>query len=223
MIREAESHAEEDRKRREEAEVRNQADTLVYYTEKLLNEQGDKGTAGGPDRDRDRHQGAQGRPRRHRRRRDQRTHESLVTASQGFSTRLYQQGAARRVPAAPPGASRATATAPAGRGRRRRDRRRGPGAVTHADPRAGGRRPRTVPDPGPTGDRPDGPSSLDEAEAGVERPRSCSTPPAASSSCSRAERDEYLDHLRRLQAEFDNFRKRTLRDQTARLERAEGL
>ena len=36
----------------------------------------------------------------------------------------------------------------------------------------------------------------------------------------RAERDEYLDHLRRLQADFDNFRKRMLRDQTAHLERA---
>src|SRR3546814_13350805 len=36
------SHAEEDRKRREEAEVRNNADTLLYQTEKLLKEQGDK-------------------------------------------------------------------------------------------------------------------------------------------------------------------------------------
>lgn len=36
----------------------------------------------------------------------------------------------------------------------------------------------------------------------------------------RAERDEYLDHLRRLQADFDNYRKRMLREQTAHLERA---
>jgi molecular chaperone DnaK len=42
MVRDAEAHAEEDRRRREEAEVRNQADTLVYQTEKLLKEQGDK-------------------------------------------------------------------------------------------------------------------------------------------------------------------------------------
>src|SRR5205807_2382873 len=42
MVRDAESHAEDDRRRREEAEVRNQADTLVYQTEKLLREQGDK-------------------------------------------------------------------------------------------------------------------------------------------------------------------------------------
>src|ERR1700691_773139 len=42
MVRDAEAHAEDDRNRREEAEVRNSADTLVYQTEKLLKEQGDK-------------------------------------------------------------------------------------------------------------------------------------------------------------------------------------
>src|SRR5918911_1013378 len=36
----------------------------------------------------------------------------------------------------------------------------------------------------------------------------------------RAERDEYLAHLQRTQAEFDNYRKRMLRDQTLHLERA---
>lgn len=36
----------------------------------------------------------------------------------------------------------------------------------------------------------------------------------------RAERDEYLDHVRRLQADFDNFRKRVMRDQSSHLERA---
>ena len=42
MVRDAEAHAEEDRHRREEAEVRNNADSLVYQTEKVLREQGDK-------------------------------------------------------------------------------------------------------------------------------------------------------------------------------------
>jgi molecular chaperone DnaK len=42
MVKDAESHAEEDRKRREEAEIRNNADSLVYQTEKVLREQGDK-------------------------------------------------------------------------------------------------------------------------------------------------------------------------------------
>jgi len=95
MMREAEAHAEEDRKRREEAEVRNNADTLVYQTEKLLKEQGEKATPedrtaiedalkavkealGGTDVDA-----------------IKRAHESLISASQNFATRLYQQAAAQ--------------------------------------------------------------------------------------------------------------------------------
>ena len=42
MVRDAEAHADEDRKRRDEAEVRNAADNLVYQTEKLLTDQGDQ-------------------------------------------------------------------------------------------------------------------------------------------------------------------------------------
>src|SRR5687767_744797 len=95
MMREAESHAEEDRKRREEAEVRNNADTLVYQTEKLLKEQGEKATPedksaieealkavkeaiAGTDVDA-----------------IKKAHESLIAASQNFASRLYQQAAAQ--------------------------------------------------------------------------------------------------------------------------------
>ena len=42
MMREAEQHAEEDKKRKEEVEVRNSAEALVYQTEKFLAENGDK-------------------------------------------------------------------------------------------------------------------------------------------------------------------------------------
>jgi molecular chaperone DnaK len=42
MIKEAEAHAEEDRKRRDEAEVRNGAEQLVYSTEKFLRDSDDK-------------------------------------------------------------------------------------------------------------------------------------------------------------------------------------
>ena len=42
MVKDAEAHAEDDRRRRDEAEVRNNADSLVYQTEKLLREQGEK-------------------------------------------------------------------------------------------------------------------------------------------------------------------------------------
>jgi molecular chaperone DnaK len=38
MVREAESHAEDDKRKREEIEARNRADSLVYQTEKMLNE-----------------------------------------------------------------------------------------------------------------------------------------------------------------------------------------
>ncbi len=44
MIKDAEAHAEEDRKRRERVETRNQADQLVHQTEKLLAEQGEQMT-----------------------------------------------------------------------------------------------------------------------------------------------------------------------------------
>ena len=46
MMKDAESHAEEDKARREEAEVRNQGDSLVYSTEKFLKENADKFTEG---------------------------------------------------------------------------------------------------------------------------------------------------------------------------------
>lgn len=42
MMKESEEHAEEDRRRKEEAEVRNSADSLLYATEKTLSEFGDK-------------------------------------------------------------------------------------------------------------------------------------------------------------------------------------
>ncbi|CAB4654882.1 unannotated protein [freshwater metagenome] len=42
MMEDAESHAEEDRQRKEEAEIRNTGDSLMYQTEKFLAENGDK-------------------------------------------------------------------------------------------------------------------------------------------------------------------------------------
>jgi molecular chaperone DnaK len=42
MVKEAEAHAEEDRKEREKIEVRNEADSLLYSTEKSLKDYGDK-------------------------------------------------------------------------------------------------------------------------------------------------------------------------------------
>ncbi|MDD2666463.1 MAG: molecular chaperone DnaK [Methanocellales archaeon] len=42
MVREAEEHAEEDRRKKEEVEIRNNADAIVYSTEKAIEEVGDK-------------------------------------------------------------------------------------------------------------------------------------------------------------------------------------
>jgi molecular chaperone DnaK len=45
MKKDAEAHAEEDKKKKELIEVRNMADTLIYTTEKALRDAGDKITA----------------------------------------------------------------------------------------------------------------------------------------------------------------------------------
>lgn len=44
MVKDADLNAEEDKKEREKAEVRNEADSLIYVTEKSLNDYGDKVT-----------------------------------------------------------------------------------------------------------------------------------------------------------------------------------
>nr|MDQ3757922.1 Hsp70 family protein [Actinomycetota bacterium] len=93
MVRDAESHAEDDRRRKEEAEVRNQADTLVYQTEKLLKEQGEKFVG-------DEKEAVEARVKELK---DavagtdveaiKAATEALMTASQGFAQRLYEQAA----------------------------------------------------------------------------------------------------------------------------------
>jgi molecular chaperone DnaK len=42
MVKDAESHAEEDKQRREQVEIKNQAEALIHSTEKMLSEHGDK-------------------------------------------------------------------------------------------------------------------------------------------------------------------------------------
>ena len=94
MMKDAEAHAEEDRQRREEAEIRNNADNLVFQTEKLLKENGDKvepaerekidvelkalkDALAGTDIEA-----------------VKRAHEGLVSASQEFAQRLYASASA---------------------------------------------------------------------------------------------------------------------------------
>ena len=94
MMKDAEAHAEEDKARREEAEVRNNADNLVFQTDKLLADSGDKvepaerekiegalkvlkDALAGTDLDAVR-----------------RGHEELIAASQEFAQRLYAASSA---------------------------------------------------------------------------------------------------------------------------------
>ena len=71
MMREAEQHAEEDRQRREDAEVRNQAESLVYQTEKFVKENDEKLPADVKDVGERRAGRGAGGPQGHRHRRDQ--------------------------------------------------------------------------------------------------------------------------------------------------------
>jgi molecular chaperone DnaK len=91
MIRDAEAHAEEDRRRREEAEVRNTADTLVYQTEKLLREQGDKIEGSERESVNSALQGVKDALSGSDIEAIKTATEKLMTASQSFSQRLYEQ------------------------------------------------------------------------------------------------------------------------------------
>jgi molecular chaperone DnaK len=90
MMKEAEAHAEEDRQRKEEAETRNTADSLVFQTEKLLKEQGDKVS----DDEKTKIEAALGELKTALAGEDieavRAKHEALLQASQEFAQRLYQ-------------------------------------------------------------------------------------------------------------------------------------
>ncbi|MEY2754856.1 MAG: chaperone protein DnaK, partial [Actinomycetota bacterium] len=93
MVRDAEAHAEEDRKRREEAEIRNNADSLVYQMEKVLRDNADKvdesekATIQGPlDELKTALNGNDAEAIKS-------AHERLMQASQAFSQKLYEKAA----------------------------------------------------------------------------------------------------------------------------------
>jgi molecular chaperone DnaK len=90
MIKDAEAHAEEDRKKREEAETRNTADQLVWQTENLLKEQGDKV----PEADKQKIEDGLKRLKDALAGADidevKAAHEALLSASNEFTRQLYQ-------------------------------------------------------------------------------------------------------------------------------------
>ncbi len=93
MVKDAEAHAEDDRRRKEEAEIRNNADQLVYQTEKLLKDQGEKIDAA----ERADVESAVAGVTEALKGSDIETIKSaterLLTASQSFSQKLYEQAA----------------------------------------------------------------------------------------------------------------------------------
>ena len=109
MIRDAEAHAEEDRRRRDEAEVRNNADSLVYQTEKVLREQGEKVS----DEEKQAVEGPLSALKEAIAGNDieqiKSATETLMGASQAFSQKLYE-AAARDTDAAGTSASGASST-----------------------------------------------------------------------------------------------------------------
>jgi molecular chaperone DnaK len=103
MVREAEAHADEDRKRRDEAEARNQAENAVYQTEKTLKEHGEKLDASDRKMVEDALQAVKdamaGSDPDHIRQ----TTEQLVTASQKFAEVLYQRAQTEGADSSPNG------------------------------------------------------------------------------------------------------------------------
>ena len=91
MMKDAESHADEDKKRREEIETRNRADQAVYAAEKMLQEMGDKLAGVGQDRGPERGRWSQESDRRQRRRGDEpRDGSADADAAQGGGSALQE-------------------------------------------------------------------------------------------------------------------------------------
>ena len=111
MVKDAEAHAEDDRRRKEEAEVRNNADTLVYQTEKLLKDQGEKFEGD----EKEKVESALTSLKEALSGSDveaiKTATETLLTASQSFSQRLYEE-ASKADAGAPGGAAGAPADEP---------------------------------------------------------------------------------------------------------------
>jgi molecular chaperone DnaK len=105
MVKEAEAHANEDRSRREEAEARNQADNVIYQTEKTLKEHGEKLDESDRKMVEDALQQAKDALAGSDVERIKSTSEQLMTASQKFAEVLYQKAQQQPAGGATPGAT----------------------------------------------------------------------------------------------------------------------
>lgn len=96
MVKDAEAHADEDRRRRDEAEIRNNADSLVYQTEKMLRENGDKVTGAEKDTIEANLQSLKDAIAGDDLEAIKSATEALVTSSQSFAQKLYEQSSAQQ-------------------------------------------------------------------------------------------------------------------------------
>ena len=95
MVRDAEQHASDDRRRKEEAETRNQADTLVHRTEKLLKDEGSKFTGDEKDHVESALKGLKEALAGTNVEAIRSASDALLSASQAFAQRLYEQASAQ--------------------------------------------------------------------------------------------------------------------------------
>jgi hypothetical protein len=227
MMRDAESHAEEDKRRKEEADVRNNADNLVYSVERSLKDvdgkvdpntkleieqaikEAKEALAGGDVEEIKTKQ------------------EALVTASHKLSEALYSQVQdQQQSPPSPPTPKTWSRTPRSWR--TRTTSRTGSAAKLAGEEER--RDPNLPGDAEPEGEpieevqgSPSDPDIVDETgavdesddvpeEAPVEAMAEEALVPLAEFEAVSAERDQYLDSLRRLKAEFDNSRKRQERE-----------
>ena len=105
MVRDAEQHAEDDRRRREEAETRNNADALVHRTEKLLKDEGDKFTGDEKDKVESALTALKAALAGTDNAAIRSASEALMTASQAFAQRLYEQASSSSSSGAATGSS----------------------------------------------------------------------------------------------------------------------
>jgi len=115
MMKEAEAHADEDRKRKEEIELRNRADQAVYAAERLLKETGDKLSAGDKQAIEEATEAVKKASESTDAAAIQRALDQLTPAQHKEAESLYKQGAAAGAgPAGGPGAGAPDAGAAAG-------------------------------------------------------------------------------------------------------------
>ena len=121
MRRDAEEHASEDAKRREEVETRNQAENLVYQTEKLLKDSGDKIPAARKQPVEKAMQDLKEALKGTDNERVQTCQKALLELMQAASQEMYQHAGANAAPQPDAGAGEAPETGPSGHDEKKKE------------------------------------------------------------------------------------------------------